>query len=99
MQAQTRAEGARAQISAADGSVARFMRQTGRFLAHFGEMCMVMCLGGAFLMDLLVFGGAYDVPETAYTKLPKGRPGATQAVLRPLKKCSTNEISATINRR
>ena len=54
-------------------------------------------------LTLLFFGAAKDVPEAA-KMVTAGTVGLhlvtlLQAILRPLKKCTTKEITAIINRR
>jgi hypothetical protein len=74
MQAQSTAGGHRTQ---APGSVIRFLRRTGRFLVHFVEMCMAMCVG-AIVLSLIFFEGAALL---GYTSLPQRFPELSTLVV------------------
>ena len=77
MQAQPRAEMPQGRMPARDGMIVRFVRPSGTFLAHFGEMCVTMCVGTAVL-SLLFFGGAALL---GYTNLLQRFPELSTAVL------------------
>jgi hypothetical protein len=59
------------------GSVARFLQPVGRFVLHYLEMCMVMCLG-AISLSVLVFGAAGLL---GYTDLPQRAPELTVLII------------------
>jgi len=56
MQGRRDAIGSQAGITVATGPIVRFLRPAGRFLRHFAEMCVAMCIGLG--VCLLLFGGA-----------------------------------------
>lgn len=57
--------------------VARFLQPVGRFLMHYVEMCMVMCVGAISLSVL--FSGAAAL--LGYTDLPQRAPELTALVI------------------
>jgi hypothetical protein len=77
MQAQHTADGPRTPTPASGGSIVRFLRPTGRFLAHLAEMCVAMCVG-AIVLSLIFFEGAALI---GYANLPQQYPELATAVI------------------
>lgn len=59
------------------GPVASALQPVGRFVMHYVEMCMVMCVG-AISLSLLVFGAAALL---GYTDMPQRAPGLTTLII------------------
>ena len=77
MQAQHHAVGGQAAgIPVAAGPVIRFLRPAGRFLRHYAEMCVAMCVGLA--MCLLLFRSATLI---GYGNLPQRFPEPSIALV------------------
>jgi hypothetical protein len=57
--------------------VASFLQPVGRFVMHYVEMCMVMCLG-AITLSVLVFGAAALL---GYSDLPQRAPALTVLII------------------
>ena len=66
-----------ATVAAVERSPAAFGRLVGRFLLHFAEMCMVMCVGG-IVLSVLFFQGAAAL---GYTNLPQTAPTLSVLVI------------------
>jgi hypothetical protein len=58
-------------------SVGGFLQPVGRFVMHYVEMCMVMCVG-AISLSVLVFGGAALL---GYTDMPQRAPELTVLII------------------
>lgn len=59
------------------GPVVRFLQPVGRFVMHYAEMCMVMCVG-AISLSVLIFGGAGLL---GYPNLPQRAPELTVLII------------------
>jgi hypothetical protein len=57
--------------------VASFLQPVGRFVMHYAEMCMVMCVG-AISLSVLTFGAAGLL---GYTNLPQRAPALTVLII------------------
>jgi hypothetical protein len=60
-----------------NGPAASFLQRVGRFVLHYLEMCMVMCLG-AISLSVLIFGAAALL---GYTDLPQRAPELTVLII------------------
>jgi hypothetical protein len=65
------------QATTQHGFATRLLQPVGRFILHYIEMCMVMCVGGIGL-SLLVFGAAALL---GYTDLPQRAPELTVLII------------------
>ena len=59
------------------GSVTSFLQSVGRFVLHYAEMCMVMCVG-AISLSVLFFGAAAVL---GYSDLPQRAPELTVLII------------------
>jgi hypothetical protein len=66
-----------ATAAAAERSPAAIGKLAGRFLLHFAEMCMVMCISG-IILSVLFFQGAVAL---GYTNLPQTAPALSVLVI------------------
>jgi hypothetical protein len=66
-----------ASTRARHGPVVSFLQPVGRFVMHYAEMCMVMCVG-AISLSVLIFGAAGLL---GYTNLPQRAPELTVLII------------------